>query len=148
MYYDNTPFDTKFNRNCTIVNEAYNNTLYKGLLGCCVSFDGSVQDLGGNFYLDSNCSIPANTANAKLSSSSLKVGDYVTILNSQTNADSCSSGSNYSYGRVENVTDGDSLYWGSPANCQPRPDAYKCYNLITYREITTEEARALFVCAE
>lgn len=63
-------------------------------------------------------------------------------------SDNICSPTTYEFGIVDNIIPSNDLYYGSSNYCRPVIDSYPCYAFFTYKELTTEEARALFVCVE
>ena len=136
IYYENTPFDTEYNRVC------YFNYLVTGLEDCCVSYRTSTSNATRLYYRDSSCSQPIDLKY----SGSVNVGD---IVLSYTDLTACTA--TYTLSFVTETLDPDSLYvetTGGECEHYTLPSTNACYTYFTVKELTTDEARSLFVCAK
>ena len=152
IIFDDTPFDTAYNRHCTYAK----NDLYEGLDGCCVSFSIDYTDppYVESFYSDSNCTneIPLLKLSSKPNTNDLV---RINVLTNEDDQEYMCGERIYKdvYALITTPTmtnvyvyDYDScISW---TEYVAEYEYENCHYLAAYKELTINEARALFVCAE
>lgn len=140
IYYENTPFDTEYNRVCY-----FNYGLFHGLEDCCVS-------TGGYGYRDSVITYRDEACTDRIDvryygGTPVTVGDMVYYP--KPNSDSCSTAQSYQLATVKEIIDPELLYVKTDfGSCEPYLLEPTCTTYFTVKELTTDEARSLFVCAK
>lgn len=138
IYYENTPFDTEYNRVCY-----FNSGLFPGLEDCCVSTGGYGYRDPLITYRDEACTDRIDVRYG----TPVTVGDMVYYP--KPNSDSCSTAQSYQLATVKEIIDPELLYVKTDfGSCEPYLLEPTCTTYFTYTELTTDEARALFVCAK
>lgn len=151
IIYDDTPFDSYYNRYCSFVNGS--SEIYSGLEGCCVSFFNSLIDVI-TAYNNSNCTDEISLVMVNGDSYNFdKEISLVTTYNYSTYT--CSLNATNRYIQIEShinhfvylkTSDGKCITWEEYASNFYN---YKeCYYLASYKELTVDEVRSFFVCAD
>lgn len=159
VIYDNKPFDSLYNRHCDFVDSSNPTYLpiYSGLEGCCVSFNHISEVITA--YKDSNCTDEVSLAKISSYLGGQLINSDIAIQykqNSPTLTDYfCGNVYTYTYIQIEapinykvyiktSDTSHRCLTWDEYAE----ETKQECYYLASYKELTIDEARSFFVCAE